>query len=323
MRYLNESDLLCLRTDWEGMIDVLERAVLSLEKEDFAQPIKPYLRYRNLKNRIIAMPAFLGGDCDMAGIKWIASFPGNIDKGISRAHSVVVLNESDTGRPVAIINTPLLSILRTASVSGLILRYFIAERNLDRFNVGIIGFGPIGMWHLKMILSLYGKKINKIFLYDIRPVIDIESIELRYREKVVIVGDWHNAYRDSDVFVTCTVSDERYIDERPKIGSLQLNVSLRDYQDNILDFVKGGIIVDSWEEVCRENTDIENMHKIRGLQEHDVMTVGDVVCRNGIGSMKMEQVVMFNPMGMGVFDIAIAKHLIRLAENQGVGTVLK
>lgn len=322
MRYLNESDLLHLGTKWEGMIDVIERAVLSLEKGDFAQPIKPYLRYRNLKNRIIAMPAFLGGECDMAGIKWIASFPGNIDKGIPRAHSVVVLNESDTGVPVAIINTPLLSILRTVSVSGLMLRYFLAVRNLDKFNVGIVGFGPIGKWHLKMILSLYEEKINKVFLYDIRPIIDIESIDPKHREKVVVVGDWRDAYRDSDVFVTCTVSDVRYIDEQPKKGSLQLNVSLRDYKDNILDFVKGGIVVDSWEEVCRENTDIENMHKIRSLQENDVMTISDVVCRSSIESTKNEQVIMFNPMGMGIFDIAIATHLIHLAEDRSIGAVL-
>lgn len=323
MRYLNESDLLHLGADWERMIDAIEKAVRSLDQGDFAQPIKPYLRYRNLKNRIIAMPAFLGGDCDMAGIKWIASFPGNIGEGIPRAHSVVVLNESDTGVPVAIINTPLLSILRTASVSGLMLRYFIATRKLDKFNVGIIGFGPIGRWHLKMILSLYGEKINKIFLYDIRPVIDIESIDTKYKEKIVVVSDWRDAYQDSDIFITCTVSDERYIDEQPKVGSLQLNVSLRDYREGIFDFVKGGIVVDNWDEVCRENTDIENMHKTRDLQEGDVMTMDDVVCRNGIGSMKSGQVVMFNPMGMGVFDIATATHFVRLAEERNTGIILE
>lgn len=59
--------------------------MVCLANNEFAQPIKPYLRYNNLKNRIIAMPAYAGGECDMAGIKWIASYPDNINQ-IGRAH---------------------------------------------------------------------------------------------------------------------------------------------------------------------------------------------------------------------------------------------
>ena len=95
---------------------------------------------------------------NFAGIKWIASFPDNIEKSIPRAHSVVILNDSSTGQPVAIINTPLLSILRTAAVSGLLLRYFDLARGLGRFNLGILGWGPLGRNHFKIITELYGKE---------------------------------------------------------------------------------------------------------------------------------------------------------------------
>lgn len=53
MRYLNEKDLLAVGLNWNETIDAIEDAVVCLEKKDFAQPVKPYLRYRDPVNRII------------------------------------------------------------------------------------------------------------------------------------------------------------------------------------------------------------------------------------------------------------------------------
>ena len=78
MIYLNEKDILKIGINWEETVDAIEKAVKCLNNKDYAQPVKPYLRYREPVNRIIAMPAFVGGDVDLAGIKWIAicSFAG-------------------------------------------------------------------------------------------------------------------------------------------------------------------------------------------------------------------------------------------------------
>jgi ornithine cyclodeaminase len=323
MLYLNETNLNEIGIDWEKTVDVIENTVKCLDEGDFAQPIKPYLRYRDLKNRIIAMPAFVGGNINISGIKWIASFPENINKGIPRAHSVVILNNADTGQPVAVINTALLSIIRTASVSGLLMKYYDKARNLKEFNLGIIGWGPIGKKHFNLFMNLYGDRIAKVFLYDIRPIVNLEDIDQQYRDKVFVVNNWQQAYDDADVFITCTVSSERYINKKPKDGSLQLNVSLRDYTTEFFDYVKDTIVVDDWEEVCRENTDIELMYKEKGLEKDAVKSINDVVCRNYLGEIDNAQAIMFNPMGMGVFDMAIGEYYLEQAQGKRVGTELE
>jgi len=267
------------------------------------------------------MPAFVGGKIDLAGIKWIASFPKNIDNNIPRAHSVVILNQSDTGQPLCIINTALLSIIRTSSVTGLMIRYFLKTRPMDTINVGIIGWGPIGRHHFKMCTEMLKHKIATIYLYDLRGI-NLDEIDSPYKDKIVVTPSWREAYRDADMFITCTVSKAPYVDEKPKAKSLQLNVSLRDYTVDICDYVKA-IIVDDWEEVCREKTDIEMMHLQKGLKEEDTKSIADVVCNNCMADFPDHEPIMFNPMGMAVFDIATGRYYFDKAKAMGVGQILE
>ncbi len=321
MLYLNEKDMLKIGMNWDETIDNIDKAVVCLHDNDFVQPIKPYLRYRDLTNRIIALIAFVGGEIDLAGIKWIASFPDNINHGLPRAHSVVILNKSDTGEPLCIINTALLSIVRTASVSGLMIRYFLKARPMDNIKVAIMGWGPIGRHHYKMCAEILKGKIDSISLYDLRRI-DPDTITGPYKDKTVVAESWQDAYRDADIFITCTVSKAPYVDEKPKPGSLQLNCSLRDYKVGILDHTRA-IIVDDWDEVCREKTDIEMMHKERGLQKEDTKSIVDVVCNNAMEEYPKEEAVMFNPMGMGVFDIATGRYYLDKAKEKGIGLELE
>ena len=321
MRYLGERDLLAVGIDWPATVAAIGAAARIVSAGDFAQPIKPYLRYGDARNRIIAMPAFVGGDINAAGIKWIASFPGNFDRGIPRAHSVVILNLAATGEPHTIINTPLLSVIRTASVSGLMLQRVREVRGRRPVRVGILGWGPIGQYHARMCAALLGDDLGTLSVYDPRPIAD-GTLDGLARETVV-ARSWQEAYDDADVVITCTVAARPYINRRPKPASLQLNVSLRDYRTELFPFVRDGIVVDDWDEVCREQTDIEMMHKECGLKRSQTRSLFDVIEDDGwLRSLSSDAVVMFNPMGMAVFDIAIATHYTRAALHAGVGAVL-
>ncbi len=318
MLYLNESDIKKIGIDWPKCIKIIEQAALCLKRGDFSQPLKPYLRYGSLKNRIIAMPAYVGGEIDMSGIKWIASFPDNIKKKLPRASCVVVLNDSHTGQPMAVINTALISIIRTASVTGLFLKHYRKVKKLNKINLGIIGWGPIGQNHLKLCTSIFGDHLEKIFLYDVRPIIFKDEIDENIRSKIVITKNWQESYLDSDIFITCTVSAAPYIDQKPKSGATLLNISLRDFKPDIYPYVKKSIIVDDWEEVCRENTDIEVLAKEKGLKQKDTYNLVDVVFNNCLTKLKNNN-IMFNPMGLAVFDIAIASYYLKLANQLSIG----
>lgn len=321
MIYLNEDNLLEIGLDWFQLEDVIMEAIDCLDKNDFAQPIKPYLRYRDLTNRIIAMPAFAGGEINKSGIKWIASFPDNINNGIPRANAVSIINEADTGVPICIINTTLISAIRTAAVTGIVMHEFAKHRaNQKTFNIGITGFGPIGQLHLDMVMQLLGNRVNKVSIFDIRPIKQ-ELIPEKYAQHLSIVSSWEEAYQDADIFITCTVSKQAYVNLEPKKGSAHLNISLRDYQPEMKKYFNQ-IIVDDWAETCREKTDIEMMHLNQGLVKEDTLNLPEFIIGNKIKDLGEDETMMFNPMGLAVFDIAIGNYYYKQAQKKEIGTLL-
>jgi len=320
MKYLNLKNLREIGVDWPQIINRLRVATRILGQGDVVQPVKPYLRYKNLSNRIIAMPAYVGGEIATAGIKWIASFPKNIQSNIPRAHSVIILNEESTGIPIAVINTPLISGIRTAGVTGLLIEKYVENLKPGKLKFGIIGFGPIGQLHLEMIVGMFEGLIEKVYLFDIT-TIDIELVDSKYRHLVEISDTWQDVYTNSKIFMTCTVSAAPYIDLAPQKGTFHLNISLRDYQAHLVKHMDK-IIVDNWEEICRENTDIERMHLDFGLNRQDVVEIHDSL--DGPFWENLEQkVIMFNPMGMAAYDIAVGKYYLDKSLEKGIGLVLE
>ncbi|MDI4648714.1 2,3-diaminopropionate biosynthesis protein SbnB [Cohnella hashimotonis] len=321
MIYLHDGHIRTLGIDWNRLTGIVETAVRERERGTCVSPAKTYLRYGDLRNRIIAMPAYVGGTFDMAGIKWVAGFPGNILRGLPRASNVIVLNDARTGIPVAFIRSALLNGLRAAAVSGLMLRAYLEARQPEEVSLGIVGWGPIGRLHLDMCAQLLGNRLKRVTLFDLRPI-DLQTIPSDLRCIACIADDWRAVYGASDVFATCTASAERYIDEAPPPGALLLNVSLRDYEPGSI-FGKAQPIVDDWSEVCRENTDIERLHAACGLGEAAALTLADVVCRDALRDIPAGMPIFFNPMGLGVFDIAIAGDYAKLAAERGIGIPLE
>jgi ornithine cyclodeaminase len=232
-----------------------------------------------------------------------------------------LLNEAESGEPISCINSPTTSIVRTAAVSGAVLRRYLAARDVGALNVGICGFGPIGQAHADMVLTEFADFEPEIRVFDVREGLVDDWRATDRRARVTEVSDWRHAHDEVDVFITCTTTSKRYVDRATKHGSLMLNVSLRDFETSVFSQIDR-FVVDDWTEVCRENTDIERMAEECGLSESDVETLVDVVVSDSFRSLREDEVIMVSPMGMACFDITVARHLYDRALQTGIGTAL-
>src|ERR671933_2781123 len=87
-----------------------------------------------------AMPARGSG---LAIVKWVTSFPRNPERGLPVVMGVICVSSEDDGRPLALVDTPAVTALRTGAVAA------IAAQELarpDATTVGIIGCGLHGAW---------------------------------------------------------------------------------------------------------------------------------------------------------------------------------
>lgn len=318
IRYLNHKAIKDINVDWSDCIKVISETCFAIYKDDFFQPLKPYLQFHNTPNRIIAMPAYVGGNSPCSGIKWIASFPENIKLSKPRANSVTILNDLTSGEPYCIINTSLISVIRTVSVSGLVIQQYLSNANKNKIKLGIIGLGPIGQYHIKMFESLFSDRLKKLNVFDLN---DLKVSDLN--SEVNYCKCWQDVFEDADIVITCTSSHIRYIDMEPKPGSLHLNISLRDYKIEMYDYFKHMIVVDNWEEVCRKDTDIEAFSIARGLKKENTISLIEMICEGKSSMLSTTNPIFFNPMGLAAFDITIAKRYYTLAQELNRGVMLE
>ncbi|MBA2322580.1 MAG: 2,3-diaminopropionate biosynthesis protein SbnB, partial [Pseudonocardiales bacterium] len=92
------------------VVDLVEATYRVHGAGDSVNPPSYFLRFPDRpSSRIIALPASIGGQVRVDGLKWISSFPENVAGGIPRASAVLILNDHDTGYPFACLESSIIS----------------------------------------------------------------------------------------------------------------------------------------------------------------------------------------------------------------------
>lgn len=101
--------------------------------------------------RFMAMPAYIGGSFDLMGMKWYGSNMSNREKGLPRSILTVMLNDKETGAPLALMSANLLSAYRTGAIPGVGTKYLV---NKGAKVCGICGPGVMGKTCVMSIVGL-------------------------------------------------------------------------------------------------------------------------------------------------------------------------
>src|SRR5437016_14449633 len=122
-------------------IRIVREAYLAHADGQSVNPDSHFLRFPDKPDcRIIALPAYLGNGFDVAGLKWIASYPANVQGGFPRASAVLVLNNYETGYPFAILESSIISAARTAA-SAVLAAHWLNGQSRQAQSLGIVGTG--------------------------------------------------------------------------------------------------------------------------------------------------------------------------------------
>jgi N-[(2S)-2-amino-2-carboxyethyl]-L-glutamate dehydrogenase len=309
----------------ELYVEAIEHCLRMHAAGRFAQPLKPYLKWRGPENhiadRIIAMPAYLGGDEPIAGIKWIGSKHDNPSRlGLERASALTILNDAESHYPIAILEAGLLSRLRTAAVTVVATRHLARAAFTD---LACIGSGPVGQTQVDMLLAHF-PAIRRVHLFDLdRGAAERQAGSLRHGVEPHVASSAEAAVLAADVVVTATVTAQPYLSYawlRP--GALLNNVSIMDAEEDV--FLRADkVVVDDWDQCNREKKVIHRLVESGRFSRTQLHAeLGQIVAGERPGRETDQEVIVVNPMGMAIGDIACARAVYSRALRTGVGTWL-
>ena len=298
--------------------DLVEATYRTHGAGDSVNPPSYFLRFPDRPaDRIIALPASIGGQTRVDGIKWISSFPGNVAGGIPRASAVLILNDHDTGYPFACLESSIISATRTASSAALAADWLTRGRTRPT-RVGFIGVGLIARY-IHTYLTGTGWTFDEIGVFDLHP--DSAAgfkggIENRGTTATVTIRESaEDLIRNSDMVVFATVAGEPHVhdvswfDHNP----LVLHVSLRDLDPDIL--LASSNIVDDVEHCLKANTSPHLVEMKTGSRDFLDGTLDEVM--SGKVTLPEDKPIIFSPFGLGVLDLAVGKYVYDEIQRAG------
>jgi len=297
-----------IRSHRAECVDVVRAAYVAHANGQSANPRSYFLRFPEKPDcRIIALPAFVGDGFAVAGLKWIASYPGNVQRGFPRASAVLVLNSYETGYPFAILESSIISAARTAA-SAALAAFWLNGRSRHTQSLGIVGTGFIARYVYDFLIDT-GWAIKEVRLYD-KSRVESE----KFRNTVCRLEDHHSIevvphvaelLRASDLVVFTTVASTPHITDTSLFdhNPLVLHISLRDLAPEIL--LRSQNVVDDVEHVMTANTSPHLTEQRLGNRSFVTGTLADVMLERQ--SVNRSRPIIFSPFGMGILDVAVGK----------------
>ena len=303
-----------LAADPLACIDDVQAAYLAHEAGHTINPDSYFLRFAQAPaNRIIALPASLSGKQPVSGIKWISSFPGNIDTGLQRASAVLILNDPFTGYAFACLEASRISAMRTAASAVLGARWMSRQqRHVGRMS--FIGAGFIARTILDMFVS-DGWTMEAVSVFD-----------QHQDSALALVG--HAASRhglnsepsdlatclQADVVVFATTAPSPYVLEPVfQPGQRVLNISLRDLGPEVI--AQANNILDDVEHCLKAQTSPDLA--VQQYQHRSFITGTLAQLMTGQVELSPDKASIFSPFGLGVLDLAVGQRVYRQAVAEG------
>ena len=293
--------------------------------------------------RFMAMPAYLGGKYQMAGMKWYGSNCENKASGLPRSILMMMLNDKDTGAPLALMSANLVSCYRTGAIPGVGAKYLAGK---DSETVTIIGPGVMGRTCLLAFLSVCPKittvKVKGRGLRSLHAFEEFVKKECPQIQQIIVCDSMEEAVKDSDIICVTSTAPVKEIDfpyiaeDWVKKGALICLPSAARFDDDFLinrckKVVDNYKLYEAWAEefpypsyemvqiIGSKFTDY--LHEGR-IQREDIVDIAAIINKKHPGRESDDEIIVYSVGGMPVEDIAWGGTVYRNALKEGIGVEL-
>lgn len=315
--YLSRKDVEAVKLPMKEIINSLESMFKEKGEGRVEMPPKPGIHTQ--KDAFIhAMPAYIPA-MNSAGIKWISGYPGNQKKGLPYITGLLILNDPETGIPIAIMDATWITAKRTGAATALAAKYLARK---ESSTVGILACGVQGRSNLEALSCEFD--ITKVKAYDIYP--DAAEKFINDMQKIIpaeyeIVQTPKEAVVGLDIVVT---SGPILKNPTPVIEAGWLSEGAFASPVDFDSFWQG----DALREVDKLATDdISQMDYYRksgyfSETPQPYADLGEIVCGKKPGRENGSERTMSINLGLALDDMATAPLIYKKAKEMGIGTEL-
>ena len=359
--YLNEEDMIAAGVkDMKGCVEAMEEMFKLMKVGNYrmggangnshgsmvsfpeSSPF-PEMPVDGPDRRFMAMPAYLGGKFDMAGMKWYGSNVNNKEKGLPRSILMLTLNDKDTGAPLAYMSANILSAYRTGAVPGVGFKYFARE---DADTIGIIGPGVMSKTALTAAMAVRPSIKTVKVKGRGKASLDkfIAHVKSEYPDvEVYAVDSIEEAVRDADIVSVSTSSPTGVPSLYPYIAEewikpgaiIESTAALRFDEDFIVNRARtvtdNIMLYEAWEEEYAPNAYhtvpipavyVQDLIAEGKMTSDQIDDLGDVLTGKIPIHRKEGEIVIYSVGGMPTEDVAWGTMVYRNALAKGIGTKL-
>jgi ornithine cyclodeaminase/alanine dehydrogenase len=300
------------------VIEAVEQAFEEKGKGRVEMPPKPGVHSKP-DSFIHAMPAYIAAT-GAIGVKWVAGYPQNRERGLPYISGLLVLNDPDTGLPLAVMDCVWITAMRTGAATA------VAARRLARRNsrtLGVLGAGVQGFSNLEALKVLF--PIEQVRAYDVDPK-QLERYEQRVHQRwpeieLARARQPREAVEGMDMVVTAGPI------VRPPHATIRAGWMTEGAFASMVDF-------DSyWSGEALQEVDKFTTDDIPQLQHYKTLgyfqsippiyaELGDLVTGKKAGRQSERERTVACNLGLAIDDLAVAPLVYRRAVEKGLGTRL-
>ena len=317
MIYLTENDIL-KAVSVNDLLDAIEASMYIYENKEYHMPQRLHVDHEG--NTLLLMPCFTK---DCFGTKLVSLFPKNPERNIPVLNGIMVLNDAQTGLPLALLNGPALTALRTAAVGSVSIRHLTPENTQS---LGIIGAGVQGFYQAWVACT--ARSLKDIFIFDL--YLEKTTALIEKLSKVIPDVKLHAAssvedlLEKSQVVITATTSLEPVLPDKGELLTGKHFVGIGSYKPNMREFPEAlfsllkTVFIDT-DHALEESGDLIVPLRNNWIKQEQVTTLGRFLIENRSTEELRTQTTFFKSVGMALFDVCASKLIYEKAIQKGLG----
>jgi ornithine cyclodeaminase/alanine dehydrogenase-like protein (mu-crystallin family) len=323
MLFLNESDMKKSVT-YQQVMDKVEDGYRIFAGGKFYMPHRPVIEHG--KNTLLYMPCFMG---KYFGTKCLTLFPDNPSKGLPFIDGLMILNDGETGKTLAILDARFLTALRTGAVGGVGTRCFAPAESRS---VGLIGAGKQGFFQL--LYACEARNIEEIFIFD--AVLKefggfIEALKKELGDKKPLIRVCQTAEElvtKSDIVITATTSSSPVVLDDPELFVGKCFIAIGSYKPEVRELPNAiwkavDVVYTELPFACEESGDLCQPIRDGIIDMSRVKYIGDLLTSNPRPTPPNKGAASyFKSVGMGLMDLCVSQLIYAEAVKKGIGRQL-